>query len=212
MVNDEPSKPSFFSWPTSPRWRTYVKWSLIASSWYGLVYGGCDWVTSQRVDFVRVHLPFEERIPFVPDLIWVYSSIYLLFAMFPFALDSSAKLKTAGLALMLATGIGAISFMLIPAEPDFALPNDLGLFPFVFQLSDKVNLNYNQVPSLHVAFVTICCELFIRNARPGAAFVFRCWPFAVAIAAVMTFQHHIVDVISGYLLGHISLMVAKKFG
>jgi membrane-associated phospholipid phosphatase len=203
-------KPPFFSLPDRTRLRTCFIYGSLQTVWFWIVYGGCNWITSQRQDLVRVHFAFEENWPFVPDLIWVYSSIYLLFISIPFILDTPRRLVMTATAMAMATGLAGICFLLLPAEPDFTTPDHLGLIPSVFQLSDWINLNYNQVPSLHVAFVVICAESFCLSARVIGKAVLRSWQVAVAVAAVLTYQHHLVDVVAGYGLGLTCLWSARR--
>jgi len=197
----QPPIKHLFSLPDMARWRAFLIYGTLQTVWFAIVYGGCDRITARRTEFVRVHFPFEEDLPFVPDLIWAYSSIYLLFLATPFVVNSVERLKRLALALATATAIGGVFFLLIPAEPDFKIPQSLGYVPRVFRLSDWINLDFNQVPSLHVAFIAIYTEAFIRNSNTIGKLTLRMWPIVVAIAAVLTFQHHLVDVVSGYLLG-----------
>lgn len=188
---------------------------MLQTIWFGLVYGGCDWITSQRSILVRVHFAFEESIPFVPDMVWVYSSVYVLMLLTPFVVDSAERLKHLAFALALATGIAGVFFLLIPAERDFPIQEGrVGLVPELFRFSDWVNLDFNQVPSLHVAFALIYAESFVRNANGAAKIVvmtvLRTWPIAIGIAAVLTFQHHLVDVVTGYLLGVFSWRTSQS--
>src|SRR5215831_8107442 len=76
----------FLGWPGWRHLRFAVLVSLIGTIWFVIVYAGCDAITAHRAARVRVHLDAELRIPFIPETVLVYSSIYLLFPGAPFIL------------------------------------------------------------------------------------------------------------------------------
>src|SRR4051812_47978909 len=53
--------------------------SIGLSALFLVVYGGCNWITSQRHDVGTFYFEWERAIPFVPFLILPYMSIDLFF-------------------------------------------------------------------------------------------------------------------------------------
>ena len=73
-------------------------------------------------------------------------------------------------------------------------------FSAAFAFADQLNLRYNLVPSLHVAFAAICALAYARARGAAAALVFGTWAAAIAASTVLLHQHHLVDVATGLAL------------
>jgi hypothetical protein len=101
-------------------------------------------------DDVAIHLPAKLSIPLIPGAVLVYMSIYVLFLAGPFIVRERREFATLIGSLAVATLIGAIGFLLVPAHAAFPPPGDLGIWTNLFHFADRLNLNYNMVPSLHV--------------------------------------------------------------
>lgn len=56
-------------------------------------------------------------------------------------------------------------------------------------------------PSLHVGLSAICVSAYSVHASKFGQFFLWGWVVAVAVAAVLTYQHHLLDVITGFLVG-----------
>src|SRR5216684_6327360 len=95
-----------------------------------------------------------------------YMSIYLLFWMAPFVLRTRREFRALVIALAVAIFCGAIGFLLFPADLAFAPPReeDLGIWAGMFHFADTLNLTYNLLPSLHVAFAVVCVAIFSGRA------------------------------------------------
>jgi membrane-associated phospholipid phosphatase len=143
----------------------------------------------------------EQKLPFVPEAVVIYMSIYVLFWIAPFILRTRRALRALAITLALVTFCGGISFLLFPAELDFPARQDLGICAELFRFADWLNLDYNLVPSLHVALSVVCAAVFASCAGGTARIFLWLWPVAIGASAVLTYQHHLLDVLSGYLLG-----------
>ena len=198
-------------WIAWPGWAFLrFAWLLSAANglWFALVYGGCDWLTARRSLRVPIHLPGELSIPFVPGAVVIYMSIYLLFLAGPFIVRERREFTALIRALALATLMGGIGFLLIPARAAFAPPGDLGIWAGLFHFADRLNLDHNMVPSLHVAFSVCCVAAFARHALPAGRAAFWTWAAAIALSTLLTHQHHLVDVVSGWGVGLIARRLA----
>ena len=110
----------FIAWPGWAFLRFAWLLSVANAIWFAAVYGGCDWLTAHRTLRVPIHLPIELSIPFVPGAFVFYMSIYTLFLAGPFIVRERWEFAALIRALALATFIGGIGFLLVPAQP--ALP------------------------------------------------------------------------------------------
>ena len=169
--------------------------------WFALVYGGCDWVTAHRTLRVPIHMPFELSIPLIPGAVLAYMSIYLLFLAGPFIVRERREFTALIRALALATFIGGIGFLLVPSQAAFAPPGDLGIWSGFFHFADHLNLDHNMVPSLHVALAVCCIAAFSRHAGQPARALLWTWAIAIALSTLLTHQHHVIDVVTGWGVG-----------
>lgn len=202
---NQPSEP-FWGWPGWKHLRFAALVSLIGTLWFVLVYGGCDALTAHRALRVRVHLDCELSIPFIPEMVLVYMSIYFLFFAAPFILRRKLEFLTLALVLDVIILIAGIGFLLIPAQLAFPPEANLGAFPGLFRFADRLNLTYNLVPSLHVALSVACVATFAARTGLGGKIALWAWALAISASTLLTHQHHVVDVIAGWLL---ALLVSK---
>ena len=135
--------------------------------WFGFAYGGADYLTAHRSLRVPVHFTAELKIPFVPEAAWVYLSIQLLFLAVPFVLRSRRELVALWATLAAVILVAGIGFLLVPAELAYPPPDDRGAASFAFRLADRLNLDYNLLPSLHVALTVSCVAALSLRARPA---------------------------------------------
>ena len=187
----------FLAWPGWRHLRFASVLSLAAIAWVGWVYFGADALTTHRAARVRVHFNAELGIPFVPEAVVISLSIYLLFLAAPFIIrernDFFALFMTLNL-VVLASGFG---FLAVPAQLAYASPKDLGAFPGLFRLVDRLNLSYNLVPSLQVAMSVLCVAVFSGRAGSMGKLLLWCWAAAIAASTLMTHQEHVVGVVAG---------------
>ena len=191
----------FIAWPGWPFLR--FAWLLSGANgvWFAFVYGGCDWITKHRSLRVPIHLPIELSVPLVPAWIVAYMSIYLLFVIGPFIVRERREFAALIFALALATLAGGIGFLLVPSQTAFGPPGDLGIWKNVFQFADRLNLDYNMVPSLHVALSVCCVSAFARHASPFGRTLLWTWAAVIALSTLLTHQHHVLDAVTGWGVG-----------
>jgi len=192
----------FLAWPGWTHLRYALLLSFVNTLWFVLVYGGMDALTARRSFRVPVHFPAELAIPFVPAMTLFYMSIYLLFWMAPFVLRTRREFRALVITLAFAIFCGGIGFLLFPANLAFAQPREeeLGIWAGMFHLADKLNLTYNLLPSLHVAFAVICVAVFSARASVAGKVLLWIWAAMVAASTVLIHQHHLLDVATGWLL------------
>jgi len=192
----------FLAWPGWAHFRYAALLSFVNTLWFVLVYGGMDSLTARRSFRVPVHFPAELAIPFVPAMTLFYMSIYLLFWMAPFILRTRREFRALVITMAFAIFCGGIGFLLFLADLAFAPPReeDLGIWAGLFHFADKLNLTYNLLPSLHVAFAVICIAIFSARAPVGGKVLLWFWAAMVAASTVLIHQHHLLDVATGWLL------------
>lgn len=179
-------------------WRTYGIWSLWVGLAFAVVYPVCNFWTSKRTTTFGLYAPFELSLPFVPDLVWVYLSMYVLFLLPAFFLNPSA-LRRLGQRLVYGTVLSGLFFLLIPGRLGFPREVPTGsLQGAVYRHIFSIDLPHNMAPSLHVVYSALFL-LALVQAAPSTWQKSLWWVWLVLISAstVLVHQHHLVDVISG---------------
>ena len=197
----------FFAWPG---WRIFGYYLLLGTGialCFAMVYGACDWITAHRSLRLPLHLSWESRIPFMPRMAPVYLSIFPMFWGIPFILRTRAELLAMAKTMGALIGIAGIGFLLLPAENAHPRPSNTDPLPGLFQFADWLNLDHNDVPSLHVALAFLCVAVFERKAGPVGKSALWLWAAGVSASTLVTHQHHILDVATGMALGLIGAKV-----
>lgn len=194
----------------SDRLRIFLTWGFLVGVVFFSVYPTINWVTSLRNGHYSLYTRYELNIPFVPEFIWFYLSMYLLFALPPFFLGPS-RLKVLAKLLILGTILAGGIFLLFPAQLGFVrtLPGDEfydALFLKIFSLDHP----YNLVPSLHVIYSTIICLEIINVSKRSFRLFMWLWLVLINISTILVHQHHILDVSLGVLLAVLVRSIWEK--
>jgi membrane-associated phospholipid phosphatase len=179
-------------------WRTYAFWFLLISVVFFTVYPFCNWVTANREVTLQLYFRQELAIPLVPEFIWIYLSLYLLFLIPPFFLKPG-QMNVLGRQLIASTFFCGTIFLLMPAELGFerTVPAD-PFYSAIFANMFALDLPHNLVPSLHVAFsALILITLFAYVQTLIFKGIFAIWLVLICSSTVLVHQHHLIYVISG---------------
>jgi protein-tyrosine phosphatase/membrane-associated phospholipid phosphatase len=166
-----------------------------------IVYGWCNWISSQRHDVGTLYFAWERFIPFVPMMIVPYLSIDLFFVAAPFLCRSDRELATFSKRIIAAIVVAGICFLLFPLRFAFERPHADGSLGAVFDWFRGMDQPYNLLPSLHIAFRTILAQLYARHTRGLWRTGSNIWFFLVGLSTLLTYQHHFMDVVGGFALG-----------
>jgi membrane-associated phospholipid phosphatase len=173
--------------------------------WVGVaflsVYPTCNWLTSLRGEYFSLYFPGELSVPFVPEFIVVYLSMYILFAMPPFFLQV-AELTALGKQLIVGTLLSGLIFMLLPARLGFVrqVPES-GFFEPLYSTLFAVDMPHNMVPSLHVVFSALIL-LALAGATTSERYrlLWYGWLIVICASTMLVHQHHLIDVVAGLAL------------
>ncbi|MEO6917802.1 MAG: phosphatase PAP2 family protein [Collimonas sp.] len=178
---------------------------------FALCYPLANLLAAQKHITRNVALPFESALPFVPWMIIPYLSSGFFFAISFAWVRSADDLRVLSQRLLLATVCATLVFAWYPLQFSMARPAiDNPLFAGLFALLSVVDRPYNQLPSLHVAF----CFIFWRSLqtsfvpKPGRT-ILSGWLALVAIATVFTYQHQVLDVVAGLMLGWAATLLVR---
>jgi protein-tyrosine phosphatase len=171
------------------------------SALFLLVYGWTNWFTAQRANVPTLFFDWERLIPFVPLMIVPYLSIDLFFVAAPFLCSNDRELATLSKRIATAILVGGLCFLLFPLRFAFERPQAGGWLGAVFDWFRAMDQPYNLLPSLHIALRTILADLFARHSRGVLRFASNLWFVLIGLSAVLTYQHHVMDVVAGFALG-----------
>ena len=174
--------------------------SVGLSALFIVVYGACNWVTSQRADVGTWYFEWERAIPFVPLMILPYMSIDLFFVGGPFLCESRRELRTLAWRIVVAIVVAAACFLLLPLRFAFERPAASGWLGALFDRFRTLDAPHNLVPSLHVTLLVILAALYVRHTRGVLRGLLVGWFTLVGLSTVFTYQHHVIDVAGGLVL------------
>jgi membrane-associated phospholipid phosphatase len=180
--------------------------TVLVNVLFVVVYGGADYLTGLRSHHLQLFVPQELSIPLWPWTIVIYDSLYLLFVLAPFLLTTKESFRRLALTAAGTIVAAGVCFLLLPARLGFPAPVVTGPFKSIFAISDRVNLDYNLVPSLHVALAMICLQAFWIGRSPRIRVVLAIWGAALALSTLFTHQHHLLDVIAGAGLARVMFL------
>ena len=176
------------------------------------VYGGCNWITAQRHDVGTWFYAWERFIPFVPLFIVPYMSIDLLFVAAPFVCWSREELRTFARRVVFVILVAGACFLLFPLKLGIARPQTTGWLGALFGFLHGFDQPYNLFPSLHIALRTILAETYARHSRGWLRAASNIWFSLIGFSTLLTYQHHFVDVVGGFVLGLVSLHLIRDDG
>jgi membrane-associated phospholipid phosphatase len=190
----------FLGWPG---WGIFGEALVLAAAqtlWWLAIYHGTDWLTGLRAERVRIHLDAELKIPFIPAFVLVYRSTDVMFLLGPFILRTRQEIRGLTLTLAIVTALAGAGFLLMPAEPAFG-SRDSGAWEPLYAWNRRIVLNYNMVPSLHVALSVVTLSAYsVRRGIVGKGLL-AAWGAAIAFSTLLTHHHHLLDVVTGLILG-----------
>ena len=184
----------------SGRFATFVVWGALVGVVFFSIYPTTNWLAGLRDSPYCLFFAWELRLPFVPEFIWLYLSMYIMFALPPFFLTSD-EMKMLAKKLIAATCIAGIVFLALPARLGFPriVPSD-SPYREIFQIMFVLDKPFNLVPSLHVVYsATIIMAIAARQGKAGRIAFFAWLPLVLA-STILIRQHHLLDVFSGMAL------------
>lgn len=165
-----------------------------------VVYSGCNWITGQRGQVGSFYFQWERAIPFVPFMILPYMSIDLFFIAAPFLCRTDEELRIFSRRIIAAILIAGLCFLLFPLRFAFPRPHASGWLGAIFDWFRGMDSPFNLLPSLHAALMLLLVDLYARNLRGVFLFAAMAWFFLIALSPLLTYQHHVIDIVGGFVL------------
>ena len=176
-------------------------WMLFLGPFFFLVYGCCNWYTTQRTDVGAIVFGWEQHIPFVPWLILPYMSIDAFFVASVFLCRSRAELDTHAYRIISAILVSAAGFLLFPLKFTFGHPPTEGFNGMLFDLLLGFDKPYNQAPSLHISLLMILWVKYAQHLSAIRRATLHLWFALVGLSVLGVYQHHFIDIVTGFWAG-----------
>jgi protein-tyrosine phosphatase/membrane-associated phospholipid phosphatase len=165
-----------------------------------VVYSGCNWITEQHSHVGSFYFQWERGIPFIPFMILPYMSIDLFFIAAPFLCRTEQELRIFSRRVIATILVAALCFLLFPLRFAFPRPHASGWLGAIFDWFRGVDLPYNLFPSLHAALLLLLVDIYARNLRGILLLAVMSWFFLIALSPLLTYQHHVMDIVGGFVL------------
>jgi len=186
--------------PDAGRVRTYAYWAALAGLAFFAVYPALNRWTAARPDRLHLFVATELEIPFVPQFIWAYLSMYLVFLL-PLFLLPAARMPALGKQLLAGTLVCGVLFALLPADLGFqrVIPADPVYAP-IYAAIFGIDRPHNLVPSLHVTWSAAIIGACADVAGPVPRVLLYAGLAVIASSTVLVHQHHLLDLAAAALL------------
>ncbi len=192
------------------------KQSLFQFCWTGtwitilftVIYGYTNWRAEFVTERYQFYFPWELQIPLVPWMILPYLSLNLLTSM-PLFLLNPGELRLLGRRLALATLIAGMIFFLFPAPIGFTRPASVPGWDFLFQILWSLDKSSNTLPSLHITYSALTVLSFWNKVKSNLRFIFLIWFLMITLAVLLTWQHHVLDIVTGVALALFCQLLLK---
>ncbi len=133
-------------------------------------------------------------------MILPYMSIDLFFIAAPFLCRTDQQLRIFSRRVVAAILIAGLCFLLFPLRFAFPRPHTSGWLGAIFDWFRGMDSPFNLLPSLHAALLLLLVDLYVRNLRVVLLFAAMLWFFLISLSPVLTYQHHVIDIVGGFVL------------
>ena len=184
---------------------------LILATWnlalFALVYGLTNWLNSLRKVHFFFYFEWELNIPFIPQFVFIYLSLILLAVLPVFVLEKK-KIQALSHLITIVTLIAGVFFIFLPTKVGFGRQESDSIYNWIFSLVYTFDLPYNLVPSLHVSYTYAFFFALWDDLTLKFRMTMLIWVLLISSSVLFVHQHHILDLIAGFLLASVS----TKFG
>jgi membrane-associated phospholipid phosphatase len=147
-------------------------------------------------------MPLDARIPFVPETIFVYASVYTAVTFPLFAVRSPALFRRVGVAYGVVIAVSLAVFAVCPVtsvdlRPDITLLDASRFSGWGVKLVYTLDPPFNLFPSIHLAVATLAA-FAAWKARPAYGAIGFAWVALIAVSISTVKQHFLIDGVAGF--------------
>jgi len=187
-------------WFRVTRWASGFALALLVLVGYALLSTwNVDRFTDGGMTTQALWTRLDRAVPLVPQAIWPYALYYVLVMMPLFAVRRMRELSEVFSAYLLVTFSAWLVYILWPVRMEYPHQACAGFSCQLVLRLWAMDMGVNVMPSLHAAHSVLAAAIFwsYRN---------KAWPLmaagaaAVSVAAILTRQHYILDIVAGVAL------------
>lgn len=194
------SKDKIFSMPDLERFKVICLYVTLSTIAFAVIYGWCNQQAALNPVRYSLFTQWELGIPLIPWMIYPYISLNLLFVVAAFVLKDISSVKGFCLSLIVGAIVAGFIFYFFPGQLGFVretVPGYEQYFDFMFSIDHPHNL----FPSLHVTYSTLAIFAMIEQTTNKIFHAFMyVWLVLISASVVFVHQHHLFDIVSGFIL------------
>lgn len=186
--------------PTKYQISQYAWSATLLTVFFATVYGYTNWRADQVQRQFQFYYDWELSIPLIPWMILPYLSLNLL-TIIPLFYLSPPEIRRMGRSMGAAVVIAGAIFYIFPAPIGFLRPDNVpGIWDKLFKVVWSLDRTNNTLPSLHITFSFIAIFSIWSKVNLKEKIFYSGWGTLICFAVILTWQHHVWDVLTGLIL------------
>ncbi|WP_182417638.1 phosphatase PAP2/dual specificity phosphatase family protein [Bartonella sp. HY038] len=187
-------------------------WLLFLAPFFYISYGFANLIADNYLGIGEIYYQWEKAIPFLAWTIIPYWCLNIFYGLSLFIQKNKGGVSRLAGRYLTAQLIAVACFILFPLKISFIKPETVGLFGQLFDHLAAFDKPYNQAPSLHIALLTIVWDLWRKRLTGIWLVLWHIFCALIAISVLTTYQHHFIDIPTGFLLGVFCLWLFPEKG
>lgn len=177
-------------------------WGVNALLMFGFWAGGYFLVgaATNAISYHSLAIALDALIPFEPDWVFIYLTVYAFFLIPLFYIDDRNELLIFDASQVLALCISYTFFIVYPVAIDRPPVVAQDFATWALSLVQAQDPSWNCFPSTHCTTCTVAALSVLRVNKRLAWWAIPS-TLAICVSTVMTKQHFVLDVIAGVCLG-----------
>ncbi len=174
--------------------------TAIVTLLFGVIYGAGDALHGAATWHLDLTTAADRAIPFYPGAAAIYLCVSPMLMAAPFVFGTPERLLPFGVAIVAELLVALAIYYVMPtqvASPTYVASGAVGTLMW---LADTINLDGNNLPSLHVALSATAAWAYAPLLAPGWRLAAIGLAGAIAVSTLLTHQHVLVDVAGGLAL------------
>jgi len=177
-------------------------WRLaLAGATFVFVYSACNRITAMRGNVPSLMFAWERHIPFVREMVVPYWSLDLFFCGAFLICGSKLELNLLTKRLLAVTVASGVCFLLFPLKMALSRPEPVGWTAPLFHALYHNDMPYNLAPSLHISLRSLVWVFYGARLTGLPRTVVKLWFILIGASTLLVWQHHVVDVAGGFVMG-----------
>src|SRR3954447_55525 len=189
--------------------RRKLAWLAFLGPFFFASYGFANWLAARHAHVGSIVFAWEHRIPFMAWTIIPYWSIDALYVVSIFICTTKRELDRHALRLLFVQLVCVACFIAFPLRFSFPKPETHGLSAALFTALGSFDKPFNQAPSLHIALLVLIWARLGAHTPPRWRPALHAWMLLIGVSILTTFQHHFIDLPTGFAIGAIALWLGE---